>query len=136
MAYFSGNTSQPIHIENVNCSGLESRLINCKTESASPSCDHSMDVGLICIAEATSKCIHAIYNAVNTIVGFMTVKIIVQWFALKAKSVLLVGPPWMKAVWNIALEANGEPSAMRLGMQMMLLWSAISWDSFLLVLQV
>ena len=91
-----------------------------------------MDVGLICVADATSKCIHAIYNAVNTIISFMTV----QWSALKAKSVLLVGPPWMKAVWNIALEANGELSAMRHGMQMMLMWSAISWDSFLLVLQV
>ena len=50
-AYFGEGINKPIHLENVQCSGLERELINCgkgganHTESGA---DHSLDVGVKC----------------------------------------------------------------------------------------
>ena len=45
----SGSQSQPIHLDDVNCIGTETSLLNCSHNGIGQhSCHHSEDVGVIC----------------------------------------------------------------------------------------
>ena len=40
--------SGPIHLDNVQCSGSESRLLNCPYDSHTLDCSHAEDAGVLC----------------------------------------------------------------------------------------
>ena len=44
----SGASSQNILLDNVACSGSESRLIDCSYDDHTADCSHSEDVGIVC----------------------------------------------------------------------------------------
>ena len=49
-AYGPGSTNQPILLDDVKCSGIESRLIDCLHGGLETNnCGHSQDAGVVCI---------------------------------------------------------------------------------------
>ena len=46
-AYFGQGTA-PILLDDVSCSGTESRLVNCRYDSITSDCNHSEDAGATC----------------------------------------------------------------------------------------
>ena len=45
----SGNSSRPIHLDDVNCIGTETSLLNCSHNGIGQhNCDHSEDAGVLC----------------------------------------------------------------------------------------
>ena len=48
LLFGSGASSQRIWLDNVACSGSESRLIDCSLDSNTADCSHSDDVGIVC----------------------------------------------------------------------------------------
>ncbi|KAH3788506.1 hypothetical protein DPMN_166651 [Dreissena polymorpha] len=49
--YGSGSTSQPIHLDNVDCEGNEDTLLECKHNAIDfTDCNHKEDVGVVCKA--------------------------------------------------------------------------------------
>lgn len=43
-----GEGSGPIHIDDVECSGRETSIFNCRHRAGGSSCDHSRDAGVVC----------------------------------------------------------------------------------------
>ena len=51
--YFDSGTG-PIHIDDLTCSGTETRLIDCQYDSNTDDCDHTEDAGIACYNESKS----------------------------------------------------------------------------------
>ena len=44
-----GQGTGPIYLDNVSCSGSESRLIDCNYDPDTRDCGHSEDAGVVCL---------------------------------------------------------------------------------------
>ena len=47
-AFGAGDSTLPIHMDNVRCSGGETRLVDCR-HSAVHNCFHGEDAGVVCV---------------------------------------------------------------------------------------
>ena len=65
-----GTGSGPIFLKNVKCKGFEQSLLKCqhdgwKTHDVNMSCDHSMDVGVVCRPHKERKFIIPLFYVLN-----------------------------------------------------------------------
>ena len=54
-----GATNGPVHIQNVQCSGNESRLEDCSNMTSS--CSHNYDAGVSCLGKLATLCIFFVF---------------------------------------------------------------------------
>ena len=56
LGYFGGSPSRSIHLDNVECDGTESSLLECQSNPIDVhNCDHSEDAGVRCEGTLVSK---------------------------------------------------------------------------------
>lgn len=63
VAYYSASFGQgtgPIHLDNVQCTGFESSLAECRHNGVGiiTYCNHAKDAGVRCSSEASKNCVH------------------------------------------------------------------------------
>ena len=124
-AYFGVGVG-PIHLDNVDCTGSERKLIECPNNIFVRCTNgHSEDAGVRCqgILILLIKKQHSIFTYLFIWQSIMPVATV-----LMVMFVWWEAPISMRVEWRCASMSSGEQCVIPPGTALMLLWSASSWD--------
>lgn len=120
-AYFGQGYNLRIHINNAQCAGNESRLIDCSYDTDTRGCTHSEDAGIHCLQR------NSYYVILQVRMCSITSKTFSQLVTME-KFNLWMDFTHLKGGWKFALMDSGGPFVTLVGQQLNLRLSVTSLE--------